>query len=560
MPPIHNQKSTMTHLPLCLTLAICLLPALPASAAQIQANHRIAEVTVYPDRAVVTRRGSASLPVGEHQLVFENLPIGLDENSVRAGGTGSGWKILGVELKRDYREPSQSPEVLKLRDLIQASVDKKQDLNDEQNDLNQKRDLLSKLSREASSGSADDENKKPTINVADIQKLVEYYGSEINKISLRLRAIERVHRLLDKELERLHAELAKLEKPGNPQNRKVAVTVQADVPTTAQVEISYMIGGASWSPQYDVHAGDDTQKIVLTAYGVIRQRTGENWEDIKVVLSTARPQLGTSVPDLDPWILDLVQPPSAPSIRATSPQGFKSELRRNFAGNEAAGVSADDASVQTLAATVEQRGFSAVYKVPGNTTVPSDGEPHRTTISRQEMTAKAEFTATPKLMPGAFVKAKVQNANAAPLLPGPLNVFMGNDFIGSSQLSLVGPEGAFDVFLGKDDGIKVQRKDKVRKEETSGLLQKSRLIKTGYTIEVENMKRTEVAITVKDQIPVSSISQIRVRTTGVDPKPSKDTKETGELAWEIKLKPKEKKTITVDLEIEAPLDTPLIGI
>ncbi|MDX6765344.1 MAG: mucoidy inhibitor MuiA family protein [Candidatus Methylacidiphilales bacterium] len=538
------------------------------TAAEVKTDHRISEVTVYPDRAVVTRRASTPLTPGEHQIVFENLPIGLDENSVRAGGTGNGWKILGVELKRDYREPSQSPEVLKLRDLIQTTEEKKQDLSDEQNDLNQKRELLNKLSREASSGAAK-EGDKPVINVADIQKLVDYYGGEQNKISLRLRAVERTQRNLDKDLEKFRADLAKLENPGNPQNRRVAVTVQADTATTAAVEISYMLANAGWTPQYDVHARGDSDKITLTSYGIVRQRTGENWTDARIVLSTARPQLGTALPDLDPWILQILQPmPAAAPMDSYSStrelsarkQVLMGQVAQEMRSNRVDTKDEEGASVQLMESNIETRGFSAVFKVPGTTTVPSDGEPHRCTISRQEMSAERTYTATPKLMPGAFVKAKVKNANPAPLLPGALNVFMENDFIGSSALSLVGPEGVFDLFLGKDDGIKVQRKDKVRKEETTGLVNKSRLLKIGYTIEVENLKKTEETLTVKDQIPVAQQDQIKVRPTALNPKPAKENKENGEITWELKLKAREKKVIEVEFEVEAPIGMPVGGI
>lgn len=552
---------------LCILALLSTAPCLLSS--ELKSDHRISEVTVYPDRAVVTRHASVQLAEGEHQVFFENLPIGLDENSVRAGGSGSGWKILGVELRRDYREPSQSPETFKLRDLIKAAEEKKQDLTDEEGDLNQKRELLNKLSREAtSSGNAEKDKDRPGISVADIQKLVDYYGGEQNKISLRLRAIERSRRALDKDLEKLRADLAKLENPGNPQNRRVAVTVQADTATQASIDVSYMLFNAGWTPQYDVHAKGESTKITLTSYGIVRQRTGENWNDAKIVLSTARPQLGTAVPDLDPWILQILQPmpaaapmPSTPAARremAGNRKFLANELRSNTLATEEQQDKLQ--SVQLMQSAVETRGFSAVFKVPGTTTIPSDGEPHRCTISRQEMDSQREYTATPKLMPGAFVKAKVRNANPAPLLPGALNVFMENDFIGSSALSLVGPEGVFDLFLGKDDGIKVQRKDKVRKEETSGLVNKTRLVKIGYTIEIENLKKTAESITVKDQIPVAQQAQIKVRTTTLNPKPAKENKETGEITWELKLQPKEKKVLGVEFEVEAPIDTPIGGL
>jgi uncharacterized protein (TIGR02231 family) len=547
-----------------LALAWMLGETSPLSSAEFKPEHRIAEVTVYPDRAVVTRRASVSLTPGEHQIFFEALPIGLDENSVRAGGTGAGWKILGVELKRDYREPTQSPETFKLRDLIQAAEEKKQDLSDEQSDLNKKRDLLNKLSLEANAGQTK-EGEKPVINVADIQKLVDYYGGEQNKISLRLRVIDRTRRDLDKEMEKLRNELAKLENPGQPQNRRVVVTVEANASASANLEISYMLYNAGWTPQYDVHASGESNKITLTSYGIVRQRTGENWNDAKLVLSTARPQLGTALPELDPWILQILQPmPMAASAPVpmrdmANKRQVMAESRSNIAMPESQSATELEA-VQLMQSTIETRGFSAVFKVPGTTTVPSDGEPHRCTISRQEMDSVREYTATPKLMPGAFVKAKVKNANPAPLLPGALNVFMENDFIGASALSLVGPEGIFDIFLGKDDGIKVQRKDKVRKEETSGFVNKTRILKVGYTIEVENLKKTTETLTIKDQIPVAQDAQIKVRLSSLNPKPTKENKENGEITWELTLKSKEKKTIEVEFEVEAPIDLPLGGI
>lgn len=561
-PTAHRLPSTV----FCLLTLLSATAWLPA--ADIKSDHRISEVTVYPDRAVVTRHATVPLAAGEHQVFFENLPIGLDENSVRAGGSGSGWKILGVELRRDYREPTQSAETVKLRDLIKATEEKKQDLTDEEGDLNQKRDLLNKLSREATaSGNAEKDKELPAISVADIQKLVDYYGGEQNKISLRLRAVDRSRRALDKDLEKLRADLAKLENPGTPQNRRVAVTVQADTATQASIDVSYMLFNAGWTPQYDVHAKGESTKITLTSYGIVRQRTGENWSDAKIVLSTARPQLGTAVPDLDPWILQIFQPmPAAAPMAANGAARLENSVKRKLMDESRSNSFATEEqadklqSVQLVQSAVETRGFSAVFKVPGTTTIPSDGEPHRCTISRQEMDSQREYTATPKLMPGAFVKAKVRNANPAPLLPGALNVFMENDFIGGSALSLVGPEGVFDLFLGKDDGIKVQRKDKVRKEETSGLVNKTRLVKMGYTIEVENLKKTAETLTVKDQIPVAQQAQIKVRTNSLNPKPAKENKETGEITWELKLQPREKKVIEVEFEVESPTDTPIGGI
>ena len=71
----------------------------------------ITEVTVYPDRARVTRRGTAELKQGEHRLQVGELPLSLLPESVRAGGKGTAQaRILAVDVaKTFYQEPPRLP-------------------------------------------------------------------------------------------------------------------------------------------------------------------------------------------------------------------------------------------------------------------------------------------------------------------------------------------------------------------------------------------------------------------------------------------------------------------
>src|SRR4030095_15415080 len=62
----------------------------------------ITDVTVYTDRARVTRRGNTHLTQGEQTLSIENVPTSMQDDSVRASGRGAGVRILGVETVRDY--------------------------------------------------------------------------------------------------------------------------------------------------------------------------------------------------------------------------------------------------------------------------------------------------------------------------------------------------------------------------------------------------------------------------------------------------------------------------
>src|SRR5438552_9631253 len=79
-------------------------------------NAPIVAITVYTDRARVTRRGAIHLAPGEHTLAIEGLPTTLDADSVRAGGRGADVKILGAEVATQF--VTRPPEVL-IADLQQ---------------------------------------------------------------------------------------------------------------------------------------------------------------------------------------------------------------------------------------------------------------------------------------------------------------------------------------------------------------------------------------------------------------------------------------------------------
>jgi uncharacterized protein (TIGR02231 family) len=136
---------------------------------------------------------------------------------------------------------------------------------------------------------------------------------------------------------------------------------------------------------------------------------------------------------------------------------------------------------------------------------------------------------------------------------------MEGDFIGRSFQTMVGPEGYFDVFLGKDDAVKVTRTEKVRKEDVSGVINKTRSVRLGFDIEVENFHQQAVTITVEDQLPVSKNTEIRINSSQLKPKPDEQDKETGKLSWKLTIEPKKKEAIEVIYDISTPAEKPAVG-
>ena len=65
----------------------------------------------------------------------------------------------------------------------------------------------------------------------------------------------------------------------------------------------YVVPGAGWRPAYDTRGDVAKKEIELTYFGMVIQQTGEPWEDVELSLSTARPSLGASMPEIQPVFL-----------------------------------------------------------------------------------------------------------------------------------------------------------------------------------------------------------------------------------------------------------------
>src|SRR3990172_5000847 len=79
---------------------------------------QVAAVTLFADRARVTRRGRAQLAAGEHCLVVSDLPLSLVAESVRASGKGTARaQLAGVttHLEQFSETPAEAARDLEHR-------------------------------------------------------------------------------------------------------------------------------------------------------------------------------------------------------------------------------------------------------------------------------------------------------------------------------------------------------------------------------------------------------------------------------------------------------------
>jgi uncharacterized protein (TIGR02231 family) len=196
--------------------------------------------------------------------------------------------------------------------------------------------------------------------------------------------------------------------------------------------------------------------------------------------------------------------------------------------------------------------------VPRPLAVPADGEPYKTMVARFELDVALDHLAVPVLAPEAYARATVTNTSSLLLLPGPARVFHGPQFVGETALETVAAGEQFELQLGVDDQVRVERELR-RRSTTKAMIGGTRTIDVAYEITVENHRPSQARVSVHDHIPVSSDGEIKVRLRETSPNPAGQT-DLGELTWDLSLEPGQAATIRHRFTVEHPAQVTITGL
>jgi uncharacterized protein (TIGR02231 family) len=519
----------------------------------------ITAVAVYPDRARVTRSGAATLKAGSHKLELPELPLSLDTASVRASARGTARaRLLGVDVRREFYAEAPAERVRELEKQVEAVQDEMSGLDVQVALLEQERTALGELAGETRAFAHGLAFGKTS---ADAQMAVfdslrgraEAINTALLDFAVQRRDMERRQQKLQSELDQLR---------GARRRERYTAVVEVEVTRAGEltVELTYVVSDAGWRPLYDVRLLEDEPPVLEVGYlAQVTQRTGEDWSDVALTLSTARPALAGTLPELDPWYVGPAfeaAKPRVPLMKAMAPAPAMMDKVMGMAVDAERGISVEEAEVAM--ATVDTSGAAVTYQVPGAVVIPADGAPHKVAVSRFELTPKLDYVSAPKLVEAAYRRAQVINDSLYTLLPGAVNLFAGDEFVGATELELVAPQGRIELYLGTDDRVKIERELKWREVDKKFIGDKRRL-HYAYGITLENLLLTEAKITLHDQIPVARHEDIKVKLASVEPEPT-ERSELNLLDWELVLAPGEKRVVRFDFTVEHPREMHLTGL
>jgi len=530
----------------------------------------ITGVTVFTDGVRVLRSGLAELGAGPASLTIGPLPEGTDAASVRVAARGHDLALLNVEVKRQVATEPLRQQTSQLRADVEHWRDALAGLDDEDAAAQAGLGFLGHLS-EAAATSLARAVGSGRAGYDELSGMAGHLSAATASTLAAKREIAARRRAAQRELEAAESRLKDAERGGTAKKIafvEVTVDLEARAATEAEIELSYHVSGASWRPLYDLVLDGD--RLDVSYLAEVTQQTGEDWPETALVLSTTRQGQSRTLPELSPWYIGRPQPPRARAMKAKPMSASSAAMampamavagaapgEEGVAAGKRAPAPPPEAEVTAATPGESESGAGITYTVARPLSVPGDGGPHKTLVARFEADAVLDYLTVPVLAPEAYLRATVTNGPLL-LLPGRARIFHGAQFVGETELDTVAPGEEFEVQLGVDDQIKVERKLR-RRTAGKALLGGTRTIDIGYEITVENHRDREVTVSVRDHIPVSTDGDIKVRQRETTPAPA-DTDDLGELTWTLALAPGQSAAVTHRFTVEHPAQVTVTGL
>jgi uncharacterized protein (TIGR02231 family) len=542
-----------------------LLAAAPTLAATIETSSRVDAVTVYPDAAQVTRVAVVEIPAGANSILLKGLPMSLDPASIRVEGTGSApFQIGSVEsrvapVQQEPAETSLNEKLRKLiaeREITQARIAA----------LQSKKTMIERYAQASPEKLGD---KAAPLDVEKWASAWDAVGEGLAKLAEENQTLRMRLANIEQEIRAVQSS-NRAPTPRNQPSREVTVDVEAQGATKAQIVIIYRVSGAGWQPLYDARLeskGNAKPTLQLVRRAQVSQRTGEDWSNIELSVSTVRAQRGTQAPDVLAQRIKIFEPPPIgiprPAATRSAPARQANEFATVAAAPPPAAPGADSSreeKAREMEATVEASAYEAQFRIPGRIDVPGDGASRSLRIGSQSLEPTLMVRASPSIDPTAYLEVSFTNKEDAPILPGEVNIQRDGTYVGRGAFKLVAPGEDAKLGFGADERIKITRVPLSRRENTPGWLGANRTERQDFRTTVRNLHPFAVKVGIVDRIPISEDTSIVIEPLSTNTAPTEKSVEErrGVMGWTFELAPNASREIRLGWQLRYPKEKQIV--
>uniref|UniRef100_A0A1I7Y9G3 DUF4139 domain-containing protein n=1 Tax=Steinernema glaseri TaxID=37863 RepID=A0A1I7Y9G3_9BILA len=529
----------------------------------------IYQVTIYNDRAEVKRELRSHLAAGFHELVIENLASTIDSNSIHIEGTRI-VRIHEVSFRNDRAEEEEdSLEIKVLKEEGQKLQNEKNKLEDGKTTTKKALDALNAMVTRFDLP----KNGEKFVFDQDVRQSManffSFYNEEASHCQNTLRGVDTKIKTVQRDMEDLSKKIRELRTSEETPLfcKKMLIIVEVLEEGHLDLVISYQVSRVKWHPAYDLRVTTDEEPIMeVSCFAKIQQKTGEDWTDAKIFLSTAQPSINGKIPELGTLHASIYRP--LPTMASTGPFGApKGGLFGPSAAQSPFAFASLNQSDMDTPRRDYQDGVTAdenmpvEYEIAMKKTISSDDSEHKVLIYPTSFEPSLLHECVPKKSTNVFLTASVVNNSEFPLLEGDASVYLNHSFVAKTHLKAVAPGEKFTCSLGVDNAVKVTYKAPERCGSEAGMLYRQATVCHTQVINIQNNKPHEVTVLVRDHVPKAIDDRIKVKLLKPDNegKQSEGASNQGwtlnadnNLEWKVIIAEGEQEKLTMTWQIEYP--------
>ena len=520
-----------------------------AADGQLALDSRITHVTVYPGWARVQRTGKLQLEPGRTTVRLAGLPAWLDTQSVQTQVNGLEGAELVAARARAVTAPAHTEEALKQAEAdVAGALDAVADAATEVEALKAEMDYLTKLMPWRLEKLPIESTTRP-VTAAELKEVNDYLTQARLANLTKSAELNRKMRQLQDALKAKEETLAEMKQRPALESMDVLVVLQAPAAGPAELEVSYLVAGASWYPEHVLSLDNGGKDASFRTLGMVQQATGEDWAEVALVLSASHPFAAQATPVLATWHIAGALKSGAPApevlpftSRVTDAYGARllalTQTWREIGSRDeetAKAVKQVEANRALAAEALRQasaRGTAVELLADGRFSAPGDGEQAVASCKSEALTLARRYRVVPAVSDTAFAIGVGRNTTSFPWLPGAVNLHQGTRIVGAHALDLVGLNETFEIELGPTSALKVERRLQKEQSRSAQVGAKTRLT-LSYTIRVKNDLPTAAELEVRDQIPVGDGKTLAVELLTTSPRA--EIGQDGVILWKTTL-------------------------
>lgn len=510
-------------------------------------NAPIKNVTMFQSTARVLRSAKVLLDKGVNNIVFPLSAFRVDSSGIKARFSANGI-IKNIRLKEHFPVEAPQKKVNALKSEIKGLKEILEDKDKELALVAKREQFLDSFAVDNSSAFSKEAFDLP--DAGKIDSALNYFEKKYEKMIDDAQKVKKEIRQLKEQISVREKELAQITSGKSEKGYVVEVSFESASVQESLVDVSYRVQDVYWTPVYSGYFYPDKEKVKMHFFAEVYQNTGEDWQDVNVIITDKDEYYDPVVPKPDSWMLDISRP---------EPRGGRIMMKAAAYGNMVADtMSARMEEEREVAFDYAQKKTSlTAYEYDlGKVSINSGMDKSRYALEEYDL--DCEYRYEYHADKSSNVQFVAEISGASELMAGKISVFALGEYVGESYIKGNKAGENFKISLGSDKRLKVNEqviRDEINETSMFSRSDSKNVVRNVELISVfENTGDKSAEIMVFACVPVSRTDKIDINDVKLDPQPTESdyNDKKGVMLWRLTVPAGSERQIKRSFELTYP--------